>query len=84
MKRYEVQLFGHDNLLDSIDIKECDSIIQALDRFTDMCEAGREDYGLDEYHVWLYDRERHSSIIFYSYYQDGEYGTYEELTPCQR
>ena len=82
MKRYEVQLFG-DDMLNAVDIKKCDSIIMALDRFTDMCEAGREDYSLDEYHVWLYDEERHCSILFYSYYQDDDYGTYEDLTPCQ-
>lgn len=82
MNRYEVQLFN-DNMLEAVDTTECDSIIKAMECFTDMCKAGREDYNFDEYHVWLYDQERYCSLIFYSYYQDDKYGTYEELVPCQ-
>lgn len=84
MSRYEVQLFNSDDLLDVVDSKKCDSIIQALDRFTDMCEAGREDYNLDDYYVWLYDRQNNENILYYSYVQDDDYGTYEELVPCRR
>lgn len=83
MNRYKVQLFSSDNAIDAVDIKICDSIIQAMDRFTDMCESGREDYNLDEYYVWLYDLHNERNIIFYTYSQDDKYGIYEELTPCQ-
>lgn len=83
MKRYEVQLFKSDELLDAVATVKCDSIIQALDRFTDMCESGREDYNLDEYYVWLYDQKDRLNIIFYTYLQDDDYGVYEELKPCQ-
>lgn len=82
MKRYEVQLFN-DNMADAIKVNEFDSFIQALECFTAMCKIGREENNLEECHVWLYDQERHCSIIFYSYYHDEKYGTYEELTPCQ-
>ena len=84
MSRYEVQLFSDDDFEDAVEVKNCESIIQALDRFTDMCESGCEDYNLDEYYVWLYDRENQQNIIFYSYAQDDDYGIYEELVPCQR
>lgn len=84
MNRYEVQLFSEEDLASAIAIKKCDSIIQALDRFTDMCEAGREDYNLDNYYVWLYDRQNEQNIIYYSYMRDDNYGTYEELLPCQQ
>lgn len=83
MSRYEVQLFNSDNLLDVVASKKCDNIIQALDRFTDMCESGRLDYNLDEYYVWLYDNQNQRNIMYYSYVQDG-YAIYEELVPCQR
>lgn len=83
MKRYEVQLFSNDDLENAVELKTCDNIILALDYFTGMCEDGREYYDLDEYHVWLYDHENLRNIIFYSYAQDDDYGTYEELTPCQ-
>lgn len=83
MKRYEVQLFNSDDLLDVVATVKCDSIIQALDRFTDMCKSGREDYNLDEYYVWLYDQKDRRNIIFYTYLQDDDYGIYEELEPCQ-
>lgn len=84
MSRYEVQLFNSDNLLDVVVSKKCDGIIEALDRFTDMCESGREDYNLDDYYVWLYDRQSNENILYYSYVQDDDYGTYEELVPCRR
>lgn len=84
MKRYEVQLFSSDNLISVTASVKCDSIIQALDRFTEMCESGREDYNLDDYYVWLYDRQRNENIMYYSYVQDDDYGTYEELVPCRR
>lgn len=83
MHNYEVQLFNSDELLDVVASVKCNSIIQALDRFTEMCESGREDYNLDEYYVWLYDRDKMCNVIFYTYLQDDDYGTYEELTPCQ-
>lgn len=82
MNRYKVQLFSSDNAIDAVDTKICDSIIQALDRFTDMCESGREDYNLDEYNVWLYDLYTERYLIYYWYSQD-KYGTYEDLVPCQ-
>lgn len=84
MNRYEVQLFSGHMMVDAVEVKKCDNIIQALDRFTDMCEAGREDYNLDEYYVWLYDRQCQCNIIFYTYAYDDIYGTYEELVPCRR
>lgn len=83
MKRYEVQLFNSDSLLDAVCVKKCNSIIQALDCFTDLCDGGRTDYNLDEYYVWLYDRQEERNIIYYSYVQDDD-ATYEELVPCQR
>lgn len=84
MKRYEVQLFSEEDLVNVVALKVCDNIIQALDRFTDMCESGREDYNLDNYYVWLYDRQNEQNIIYYSYMCDDNYGLYEELVPCQR
>lgn len=83
MHHYEVQLFNSDELLDAVASVKCNSIIQALDRFTEMCESAREDYSLDEYYVWLYDMDKRRNIIFYTYLQDDDYGTYEELKPCQ-
>lgn len=82
MKRYEVQLFSDENLVNAVAIKEFDSIILALDRFTDMCESGHLDYNLDKYYVWLYDRDNYRYIIYYTYVRDG-YSIYEELTPGQ-
>lgn len=84
MNRYEVQLFSSDNLIDVVEVKKCDNIIQALDCFSDMCKSGREDYNLDDYYVWLYDRKNNENILYYSYVQDDDYGTYEELVPCRR
>ena len=83
MHHYEVKLFNSDELLDVVASVKCNSIIQALDRFTEMCESAREDYNLDEYYVWLYDRDKMRNVMFYTYLQDDDYGTYEELTPCQ-
>lgn len=83
MHYYEVQLFNSDELLDVVASVKCNSIIQALDRFREMCESAREDYNLDEYYVWLYDRDKMRNVMFYTYLQDDDYGTYEELTPCQ-
>lgn len=83
MHHYKVQLFSSDNQLDAVTSVKCNSIIQALDRFTDMCVAGREDYNLDEYYVWLYDLDKQCNVMFYTYLQDDDYGTYEELSPCQ-
>lgn len=83
MRRYKVQLFNDDNLLNAIVTTYCDNIIQALDRFTDLCDAGRIDYNLDEYYVWLYDTQGERNIIYYEYLNDEKYGTYEELVPCQ-
>ena len=83
MKRYEIQLFSGEGLLYPVIAVSCNGIIQALERFTEMCESGREDYALDDYQVWLYDPDNIRNVMFYTYLQDDDYGTYEELTPCQ-
>lgn len=80
MKHYEVKLFSSEELIDEVTSVKCNSIIQALDCFTDMCKSGREDYNLDEYYVWLYDRDKMCNVMFYTY---DAYAAYEELTLCQ-
>lgn len=80
MNHYEVKLFSSEELIDEVASVKCNNIIQALECFTEMCKSGREDYNLDEYYVWLYDRDKMRNVMFYTY---DDYATYEELTPCQ-
>lgn len=83
MKRYEVNLFQDEELLDAIVTYKTDNVIEALKLFTKTCELGRGACGLSSYTVWLYDNQDRRNICFYTYDDDETFGCYEELTPCQ-
>lgn len=83
MKRYEISLFSDKELASAIVKFKTDEIIDALARFTVLCESGREDFELSSYTVWLYDVQNCRNICFYTYDDDETFGCYEELTPCK-